>query len=128
MNQNRLTQSPFQDPSETPEVFVTAGRGPYTNTRTALEHIDLSISRGKRVLLKPNAGRVAPPGSGITTDPQVIAAAIDVFRKVGAEVAVGESPIVGVKAHEAFDSIGITSIARERDCPLIDMNIRHFIF
>jgi uncharacterized protein (DUF362 family) len=89
--------------------------------------MDLSPARGKRVLLKPNAGRVAPPGSGITTHPQVIAAAIDALKKAGADVAIGESPIVGVKAQEAFDAIGITSIARERDCPMIDMNSRPFV-
>jgi uncharacterized protein (DUF362 family) len=89
--------------------------------------MDLSHASGKRVLLKPNAGRVAPPGAGITTHPQVVAAAIDAFRDAGAEVAVGESPILGVKAQEAFDATGIALIARERDCPLIDMDARRYV-
>jgi uncharacterized protein (DUF362 family) len=57
----------------------------------------------------------------------VIAAAIDVLRRAGAEVAVGESPILGVKTDEAFEAAGITLVARERDCPLIDMDARRFV-
>ena len=41
---------------------------------------------------------VAPCESGIVTHCDVVAAAIDCFREAGAEVAVGESPIVGVKS------------------------------
>jgi uncharacterized protein (DUF362 family) len=122
-----LTDSPFLLSRTRPSVHVAAGEGPYGNTCAALAQMDLSPARGKRVLLKPNAGRIAPPGSGITTHPQVVAAAIDTFRKAGADVAVGESPIVGVKTQEAFDAIGIALIARERDCPLIDMNARRFV-
>ncbi len=105
-----------------PRVFVAHGDGPYANTRRALEWVDLSPVRGRRVLLKPNAGRVASPGAGVTTHPEVIAAAIDTFRAAGAEVAVGESPILGVPVEEAFDRSGIAAAAVERECPLIDMD------
>ena len=105
-------------------VHVAHGVGPYANTRKALECVDLSGARGKRVLLKPNAGRIAPPESGVTTHPQVVAAAIDAMREAGAEVAIGESPIAGVRAQEAFEVTGIAAVARERDCPLIDMDVR----
>jgi uncharacterized protein (DUF362 family) len=83
--------------------------------------------QGKRVLLKPNVGRVAPPGSGIVTHPEVIAAAIDVFREAGAEVAVGESPIVGVDVQEAFAVAGTALVASRRGCPLIDMDRRPYV-
>ncbi len=83
--------------------------------------------RGKRVLLKPNAGRVASPDSGITTHPDAVAAAIDIFRDAGADVAVGESPIVGVDVREAFEATGIASVAGQRNCPLIDMDRRRFV-
>jgi uncharacterized protein (DUF362 family) len=122
-----LTESPFRHSPGRPLVHVAGGDGPYANTRAALGQVDLSPARGKRVLLKPNIGRVAPPEAGITTHPQVVAAAIDAFREAGAEVAVGESPILGVKTHEAFDAAGITSIANERDCLLIDMDARGFV-
>jgi uncharacterized protein (DUF362 family) len=110
-----------------PPVYVAHGGGPYANARRALASVDLGAVRGKRVLLKPNVGRVAPPGSGIVTHPQVVAAAIDAFREAGAEVAVGESPIVGVDVLEAFATAGFTSVAAARDCPLIDMDRRPFV-
>ena len=110
-----------------PSVHVAQGDGAYAATRRALQPVDLSPAGGKRVLLKPNAGRVALPGAGITTHPDVVAAAIDAFREAGAEVAVGESPIVGVDVREAFEATGIAAVAAQRGCPLIDMDRRRFV-
>jgi uncharacterized protein (DUF362 family) len=114
------------DPAR-PSVFWASAAGPYDNTRKALANIDISASKGKRVLLKPNAGRNVKPETGITTHPQVVAAAIDAFKEAGAEVAVGESPIAGVTMLEAFENGGITAVAEERDCQLIDMDVRPFV-
>ena len=110
-----------------PQVYVAAGEGAYKNTINALNKIDLSPAKGKKVLLKPNAGRLASKGEGITTDPQVVAAAIDAFKQAGADVSVGESPITGVNAMEAFESTGITAVTLERNCRLIDMDKRPFV-
>lgn len=124
MDAFKLSDSPFQHNPSNPGVFVAGGRGAYDNAREVLSQVDLSPAAGKRVLLKPNAGRIASAGSGINTDPQVVAAAIDAFREVGADVAIGESPITGVRTPDAFDVTGIADIANERDCPLIDMDAR----
>ena len=122
-----LANNPLVPVSSSPAVHVAHGGGPYGNTRRALEPVGLSPVRGKRVLLKPNVGRVASAGSGIVTHPEVVAAAIDAFRAAGADVAVGESPIVGVKVKEAFEAAGVTAVAGQRDCPLIDMDRRRFV-
>ncbi len=123
-----MTADPqFFPPTAGPTVHVAHGSGPYANTRRALEPLDLSPVRGKRVLLKPNAGRVAAAGSGITTHPEVVAAAIDAFQEAGAEVAVGESPIVGVDVQEAFEATGIAAVAAARNCPLVDLDRRPFV-
>lgn len=116
--------SPLPSSPTRPSVCVAYGGGPYANSRRALECAGLPPVRGKRVLLKPNVGRVAAPGSGIVTHPEVIAAAIDAFREAGAEVAVGESPIVGVDVQEAFAAAGMAVVAADRGCPLIDMDRR----
>lgn len=108
-------------------MSVARGEGPYANTRRALERFDLSAARGRRVLLKPNVGRVAPASSGIVTHPQVVAAAIDAFRQAGADVVVGESPIVGVAMREAYEAAGYEEIAAARRCPLLDMDRRPFV-
>lgn len=60
----------------------------------------------------------------MVTNSQVVAAAIDAFREAGAEVAIGESPIVGIKTLEAYEQCGLAMMARERECPLIDMDVR----
>ncbi len=121
------TDNPFFNIQAQSQVVVAHGHGPYHNTLTALESFPLQVVRGKRVLLKPNAGRIARSGEGITTHAQVVAAAIDAFQEAGAEVAVGESPITGVKTMEAFDATGITAEATKRDCPLIDMDQRPYV-
>jgi uncharacterized protein (DUF362 family) len=122
------TDNPFfNDKQSRSEVAVAHGQGPYQNTIAALKSIPLEAVRGKRVLLKPNAGRIAQSCSGITTHPEVVAAAIDAFREAGADVAVGESPITGVKVTEAFEATGIAAEAKKRNCPLIDMDVRPFI-
>ena len=122
-----IPDTPFEFDRTRPSVFWAAGDGPYDNTLKALSNIDLSPSKGKRVLLKPNAGRDTGWETGVVTHPEVVAAAIDAFREAGAEVAVGESPITGVKAMEAFEKSGIAAVARDRDCPLIDMDERPFV-
>lgn len=116
--------NPFFRKSGKVQVAVTHGGGPYENTLKALESFPLEAARSKRVLLKPNAGRLGKLGEGITTNPEVVGAAIDAFRKAGAEVAIGESPITGIKTMEAFQSTGIAAQARRRNCPLIDMDER----
>ncbi len=124
MNIKSLPPTPFSDDLSNPQVHIATGEGAYDNTSAVLAQINLAAVKGKRVLLKPNAGRIASPESGITTNPQVVAAAIDLFREAGATVAVGESPIIGVKTMAAFEATGIASVARERNCPLIDMDVR----
>ena len=124
---NILSPTPFKLDTSCPSVFWASGDGPYENTRKALSNIDLSPSKNKRVLLKPNVGRNVAPETGITTHPQVVAAAIDAFRESGADVAVGESPITGVTALDAFEISGTAAVANSRNCPLIDMNIRQYV-
>jgi uncharacterized protein (DUF362 family) len=127
VNNKTITKNLFELNSTLPQVYVAAGEGAYKNTINALNKIDLSPAKGKKVLLKPNAGRLASKGEGITTDPLVVAAAIDAFKQAGADVSVGESPITGVNAMEAFESTGITAVTLERNCRLIDMDKRPFV-
>ncbi|MHC4569645.1 MAG: DUF362 domain-containing protein, partial [Planctomycetota bacterium] len=122
-----LSPTPFELDESRPAVFWASGNGPYGNTLKALSNMDLSPAKNKRVLLKPNVGRNVQPETGVTTHPLVIAAAIDAFREAGADVAVGESPIVGVAALDAFETSGVTAVAEERNCPLIDMDLRRYV-
>ncbi len=115
------------DKSLNPIVYVAKEETPYLSTMAVLNKMDLSLFRHKKVLIKPNVGRIAPPNKGIVTDKMVVAAVIDTFTELGADVAVGESPIKGVKAMEAFEASGIKTIAEERKCKLIDLDADGFV-
>ncbi len=119
--------TPFKFDKSLPSVYWASGDDAYNNTRKALSYIDLSPSKNKAVLLKPNVGRNVQPETGITTHPQVVAAAIDAFREAGADVSVGESPITGVAMFDAFESCGIAAVAKIRNCPLIDMDVHRYV-
>ena len=127
VSRRTLSPTPFALNKTAPAVFVASGAEPYENTRKALAGVDLSPASGQRVLLKPNAGRLVDRGVGINTHPEVVAAALDAFVEAGANVAVGESPITGVKTLDALEQCGIGAVARARGCPLIDMDARRYV-
>jgi uncharacterized protein (DUF362 family) len=119
--------TPFASPDGRTTAVVASGADAYANARQALAHFDLGAARNRRVLLKPNAGRIVRAGLGITTDPRVVAAAIDAFVEAGADVSVGDSPIVGVKELQALESTGIADVARERGCRVLSMDKRRYV-
>jgi len=104
-------------------VAVRKGQDPFCTTIEALEAISLPPLGGRRVLVKPNVGRATPPGLGITTHPEVVAAVIEfVAKQQPARLALGESPIIGVKAIEAMEVAGIAAVGRERGVELLDLD------
>ena len=104
-------------------VRVVKGKDPYQTTRKALQEFRLPDLNGKKVLIKPNAGRLASPGQGVTTHPRVVEATIDHLREVGVDdIAIGESCIFGVKAQEAFQRTGLKEIAEKEGVELIDLD------
>jgi uncharacterized protein (DUF362 family) len=104
-------------------VHVLKGDDPYETTREGLAAFPFPDLCGSRVLLKPNAARLASPGEGITTEPSVVAAAIDFLMKKGAAcVAVGESCISGVEAEEAFRVTGLKYVCESRNVELFDFD------
>jgi uncharacterized protein (DUF362 family) len=119
-----LRPSPFAHVPHRPKVEVAFGRDAYRVARCALTAIELSVASGARVLVKPNAGRVAAAGTGTNTSPEVVAAVVDAFREAGANVSVGDSPIAGVGPREALEASGIAAIVRARGVPLLDLDER----
>lgn len=116
--------SPFGHDPNRPTVDVAFGHDAYQTARRALAQIDLRPSTGKRVLVKPNAGRVAAAGTGTNTSPEVVAAVVDAFCEAGARVSVGDSPIAGVGPREALEASGIAAVVRARGIPLLDLDER----
>ncbi len=104
-------------------VSVAGKKGPFLNVIDALNQLDLSSLKDKRILIKPNVGRIAPPESGYNTHPEAVAAIIETLTSLGVEtIAIGESPIVGVNVFEAFKRAGFTEMAARYGIELIDFN------
>lgn len=116
--------SPFVDVRERPQVEVAFGDDGYRVAREALARVPLERAAGARVLVKPNAGRVAKAGTGTNTSPEVVAAVVDALREAGARVSVGDSPIAGVGPLAALEASGIADIVRQRGVPLLDLDER----
>ena len=104
-------------------VVVSRGRDPYRTTQRALQRFPLPDLSRKRILIKPNAARLASPGQGVTTHPLVIQATINHLKEIGAkDIIIGESCIFGVKAEEAFRVTGIEEVAAMEGVRLIDLD------
>lgn len=105
-------------------VSVAGREGPFNNIKKALSKLDLNHLRGKKVLIKPNIGRSASPGRGYNTHPQAIAAVLEAMREIGvSNLAVGESPLVGINTLEAFDKGGVTEVVKKYNAQLIDFDV-----
>lgn len=104
-------------------VGVGASSDAYGNIRSALEKLDLSLVKGRNILIKPNAGRITEPESGVTTSPDAVGGCADALTEAGASrITIGESPILGVNALEALERAGIARIARDRGIELVDLD------
>jgi len=109
------------------KVSVSKSSHPYNATMDALSHLKLTDISNRSVLLKPNAARVRPPSEGATTNPEVVAAVIDFFRDHGVNrIAIGESPITGVKVSQSFDICGIRELAEKKRIRLLDFDNNPF--
>lgn len=92
-------------------------------TLRALRGIDGEFFRGKSVLLKPDATCACNAQSGKVTNPQVVGAVIDWLRENGAtELAIGESPALGVRAADAFAASGLAELAGDKKVRLLDFD------
>ncbi len=79
---------------------------------------------GKRVLLKPNLVDLPREGKPLFTNPAVIVAAAEAFRRRGAaEVIVAEGPALQRDAWQIVDAVGLTGLLAEHNLPFIDLNL-----
>ncbi len=105
------------------KVFVARLENAREMTQNVLKGLEGADFRGKSVLIKPDIQIPASPQSGKVGNPVVVAAIIDWLRENGAsEIAVGESPALGVQAKEAFSVSGFVKMAEEKGVRLIDFD------
>ena len=80
------------------------------------------ISRGDKVLIKPNIISTYHYKTGAVTNPYVIQALCRLARQVGAsKLLIGEGSSVGNRTDEAFITSGISKIADEEKVELVDL-------
>lgn len=78
--------------------------------------------RGKRVLLKPNLVEPDRSAPQMTTHPAMVLAAAEVFRKLGAEVSVGEGPGHVRDTEMALFESGMDEAISGERLPFVDLN------
>ncbi len=79
--------------------------------------------RGKRILLKPNFVETMPGTIHICTRPEVVFAAVEVFRKLGAAaVLIGEGPGHCRDTDRVLDEAGMIEPLVEHKTPFVDLN------
>jgi uncharacterized protein (DUF362 family) len=106
-----------------PLVIISKGKDPYDTTRMALKRFPLPDLKKRRILIKPNAARLASPGEGVTTHPLVVSATIDHLRENGIkEITIGEGCIFGVDPQEAFRKTGLEEMSGKKGVKLIDLD------
>lgn len=77
----------------------------------------------KRILLKPNLGRVAPANSGVCTGPEVVRGVIRYLKEIGAsEILVGDGSIWGYDFWESLESSGIGDVCREENVTAVNLD------
>ncbi|UCD30477.1 MAG: DUF362 domain-containing protein, partial [Planctomycetota bacterium] len=79
---------------------------------------------GKSVLLKPNLVDLPRDGKPIVTNPAVVIAVAEAFRRRGAaEVIVGDGPGLQRDAWQIVDAIGLTPLLAENALDFVDLNM-----
>lgn len=110
-------------PARSRVAVLSAGdyRGPLEDVvRRGIQLFGLPL-RGRRVLLKPNFVEVDPDGV-INTHPAVVAAAIEAFRFLGAEVVVGEGAGHRRDNEYLLEATGIGAVLKDSGARFVDLN------
>jgi len=80
------------------------------------------LVRGDRVLVKPNLVDIVEPGTGVVTDPRVVAAVCRMAAEAGAaEVIIAESSMIGLDTRRAFRRSGMSDVARKLGLRCVDL-------
>ena len=78
------------------------------------------ISRGDRVLLKPNMLSAKAPERAITTHPEIISSMAEIVRDLGATPVIGDSPGGVLRGVErVWNNTGIRDMAKKNDIELV---------
>jgi uncharacterized protein (DUF362 family) len=98
------------------DLAVVSGADPYKNTVLAVEKLGgmgLFVKKGATVVVKPNIGWDRNPEQAANTNPQVVAALVDMCMKAGAR-RVNVFDVTCNDAKACYENSGILKAAKER--------------
>jgi uncharacterized protein (DUF362 family) len=111
---------------KTSRVGIAKGKDVARAVRQAITSaggLEKLISPGCRVLIKPNLSVALPAKTGVTTNPRVVTALIQLVREAGArEILVGESAVVGFDAGEIFDALKVRSLFEKAGARVVNLD------
>lgn len=111
---------------EKSRVGICKGRNISRVVRQAVDlagGLEKLIPSGSRVLIKPNLSVALPANTGVTTDPRVVKALIELVREAGAkEIMVGESAVVGFDAGAIFDALKVRSLFEKAGAKVVNLD------
>ncbi|MGI6225154.1 MAG: DUF362 domain-containing protein [Peptococcales bacterium] len=104
-------------------VTVKHGHEPHMMAYEAIESVFLDDAKGKKILLKPNAGRKGPAKSALCTNPEILRGLIRFFKdKEAGQIFVGDGALTGIDVWEAMESAGITEVCEEEGAILVNLD------
>lgn len=89
---------------------------------------DFSLWRNRTVLIKPNLVEPSRSAPHVTTHPTLVAAAVAVFRSMGAHVVVAEGPGHVRDSDLALEESGLADVIRQERFPFCDLNYEHSVW
>lgn len=104
-------------------VTVEHGYEPHLMAYEAIKTVFEDDAKGKRILLKPNAGRKGPAKSALCTNPEILRGLIRFFKdREAGEILVGDGALTGINVWEAMESAGITEVCQEEGATLVNLD------
>lgn len=83
--------------------------------------IEMVVSTGDTVLIKPNLLSSKHYTTGATTNPWIVKALVELSKAAGAsKVIIGEGSAIGNSATDAFEACGYNEIRAQTGCQLVD--------
>ena len=95
------------------------------SVKEALELIDYSFPRAKKIVIKPNMCYYWDYSTGQTTDPNFVAALIEMFREEispDVEISIVESDASAMKCKYAFKYLGYEKLAKKYRVNLVNLS------
>jgi len=95
------------------------------SVKEALKLIDYSFPRAKKIVIKPNMCYYWDYSTGQTTDPNFVAALIEMFREEispDVEISIVESDASAMKCKYVFKYLGYEKLAKEYDVKLVNLS------